>query len=89
MFYGCSSLTTAPELPATTLTEGCYYEMFYGCTKLNYIKMLATNITGYDCFFGWLKGVENIGTFIKHANMTSLSTGNCGIPTGWTVKDAA
>ena len=24
LFYGCTSLTTAPELPATTLASGCY-----------------------------------------------------------------
>lgn len=34
MFSGCTSLTTAPELPATTLADFCYYNMFYGCTNL-------------------------------------------------------
>ena len=29
MFYGCTSLTTAPELPATTLANYCYLRMFY------------------------------------------------------------
>jgi hypothetical protein len=33
MFYGCTSLTTAPALPATTLNEYCYISMFYGCTN--------------------------------------------------------
>ena len=33
MFQGCK-LTSAPELPATTLADYCYYQMFYGCTKL-------------------------------------------------------
>ena len=28
MFYGCSSLTTAPELSAISLTEQCYLAMF-------------------------------------------------------------
>ena len=28
LFGDCSSLTTAPELPATTLAYGCYQEMF-------------------------------------------------------------
>ena len=28
MFSGCSSLTQAPALPATTLAYGCYYRMF-------------------------------------------------------------
>lgn len=29
MFWMNTSFTTAPELPATTLTENCYYHMFY------------------------------------------------------------
>jgi len=28
MFYKCTSLVTAPELPATTLEESCYESMF-------------------------------------------------------------
>jgi hypothetical protein len=34
MFQYCTSLTTAPELPATTLASYCYNQMFYGCTSL-------------------------------------------------------
>ena len=34
MFNGCTSLATAPALPATTLTESCYEGMFRDCTSL-------------------------------------------------------
>ena len=34
MFRDCTSLTQAPELPATTLTNYCYNYMFKGCTSL-------------------------------------------------------
>ena len=34
LFLGCESLTTTPELPATTLAESCYEYMFYKCTSL-------------------------------------------------------
>ena len=34
MFYGCTSLTELPALPATTLAAYCYYGMFYGCSKI-------------------------------------------------------
>ena len=34
MFSGCSSLTQAPELPATTLANRCYLSMFSNCTSL-------------------------------------------------------
>ena len=89
MFKGCTSLTTVPELPATTLVESCYYQMFNRCTHLNYIKCLATNISASGCLNDWVSGVAASGTFIKDANMTSWPTGNNGIPSGWTVQDAA
>ncbi len=36
LFYNITGLTNAENLvlPATTLTNGCYYGMFYGCSKL-------------------------------------------------------
>lgn len=34
MFYGCSSLEDAPDLPATVLSSSCYSSMFYGCSSL-------------------------------------------------------
>ena len=85
MFYGCTSLTSAPVLPATTLASGCYYGMFLGCSSLSYIKCLATNISATNCTSNWVANVASTGTFIKAASMTSWTTGNNGIPTGWTV----
>ena len=32
LFYGCTSLTKAPELPATNLAEHCYESMFEYCS---------------------------------------------------------
>ena len=87
MFYDCSSLTTAPELPATSLRYYCYYSMFYGCSKLNYIKMLATDISAGGCLNYWVSGVASTGTFVKNPAMSSLPTGNSGIPRGWTVEN--
>ena len=34
MFSGCTSLTQAPALPATTLAENCYFRMLQDCTSL-------------------------------------------------------
>ena len=42
MFFGCTSLTQAPALPATTLAIGCYSSMFWGCTGLK----LSSSKTG-------------------------------------------
>lgn len=85
MFWGCTSLTTAPELPALTLAYNCYSFMFYGCSKLSYIKMLATDISESSCLSNWVNGVASTGTFVKNPNMSSLTTGVSGIPSGWTV----
>lgn len=85
MFSGCTSLTTAPELPATTLVYCCYKYMFRNCSNLSYIKMLATNSDMSYYLTNWVEGVANSGIFVKHINMTSLPSGNSGIPEGWTV----
>jgi hypothetical protein len=85
MFYGCTSLTTAPELPAAILTTNCYEYMFYGCSKLNNIKMLATDISASSCLMSWVYGVSSTGTFTKNSVMKNLTTGQSGIPSGWTV----
>lgn len=46
LFHNNTLLTTAPELPATDLKDGCYGSMFYGCTSLTEAPELpATNLT--------------------------------------------
>lgn len=87
MFKNCTSLTTAPELPASTLAKSCYYGMFSGCSNLNYIKCLATKISASGCTGDWVSGVASSGTFVKAASMSGWTTGNNGIPTGWTVEE--
>ena len=87
MFQGCISLTTAPELSATTLTSNCYKQMFQNCNSLNSIKMLATNISGINYLTNWVQGVAATGTFTKDASMSTLPSGDSGIPSGWTVVD--
>jgi len=88
MFIYCSSLTTVPELPATTLVDYCYEYMFKDCTNLNYIKCLATNISASQCTNNWVKNVASTGTFVKNSSMSNWTTGQNGIPSGWTVQDA-
>ena len=88
MFSGCSSLTEAPELPATALTSYCYYCMFINCGHLNYIKCLAVDDIGQNnSTTSWVSGVAPSGTFIKGPSVSDWTTGNNGIPNGWTEKD--
>ena len=84
MFQNCNSLTTAPELPATTLANYCYQYMFSNCSNLNYIKCLATDISATNCTNGWVGGVASSGTFVTPSSTSwSSKTGTDGIPTGW------
>jgi hypothetical protein len=59
--------------------------MFYGCTSLNYIKCLATDISASNCTGSWVYNVAASGTFIKAEGMRSWTTGESGIPSGWLV----
>lgn len=51
MFYGCSSLTTAPSiLPATTLAIDCYRSMFDRCTSLTTAPELPATTLAPNCY---------------------------------------
>lgn len=50
LFGGCSSLTTAPELPATTLADRCYYFMFANCTSLTTAPELPATTLSERCY---------------------------------------
>lgn len=84
MFMSCTSLTTAPVLPAPSLAQLCYLEMFWSCSSLNYIKCLATDISGNLPLKNWVAAVSPTGTFVKKAGV-EWPTGRSGIPEGWTV----
>ena len=49
-FQGCTSLRTAPELPATTLSEGCYESMFDNCTSLMQAPELPATTIATNCY---------------------------------------
>ena len=52
MFCDCTSLTKAPELPATTLAERCYYQMFRDCTALTQAPELSAMTLADYCYRG-------------------------------------
>ena len=56
LFNGCTSLATAPSLPATTLAGNCYAYMFRWCTSLTATPQLpATTLVDacYSSMFQW------------------------------------
>ena len=62
MFFNCTSLTTAPELPATTLTEGCYQNMFGGCTSLTTAPELPATTLASQCYSSMFGGCTSLTT---------------------------
>ena len=50
MFYGCTSLTQAPTLTATTLANYCYCGMFVRCTSLTQTPVLPAITLSYGCY---------------------------------------
>ena len=50
IFCACTSLTTAPVLPATSLASKCYFQMFYGCTNLTKAPTLPATTLAYQCY---------------------------------------
>ena len=86
MFAKCVNITEGMDLPALTLVDSCYSGMFNGCTNLSKIKMLATNIYANGCLNSWVAGVAGEGVFIKNKDAMWTTTGNNGVPTGWTIQ---
>ena len=62
MFGGCTSLTTAPILPATTLTSRCYDHMFYGCTSLTTAPELPATTLASSCYGYMFRGCTSLTT---------------------------
>ena len=60
LFDGCSVLTSAPELPATTLADDCYYKMFKGCTSLTSAPELPADALADVCYFGMFYGCTSL-----------------------------
>ena len=50
MFKDCTSLITAPELPAMVLGLECYQYMFYGCTSLVNAPELPATTLSEGCY---------------------------------------
>ena len=86
MFSHCYKLEKAPVLPALTLKIQCYYFMFASCENINYIKMLATDISASQCLEYWVSNVASTGTFVKNGSAMWEVTGVSGIPEGWTIE---
>ena len=62
LFQGCTSLTTAPALPATTLVNSCYNSMFSGCTSLTTAPALPATTLADNCYDSMFSGCTSLTT---------------------------
>ena len=60
LFYDCTTLTAAPELPATTLADDCYSNMFNGCRSLTAAPELKATSLAVSCYFNMFSGCESL-----------------------------
>ena len=60
LFENCSSLTTAPELPATTLANQCYAGMFQDCTSLTQAPELPATTLVDRCYIRMFNGCTSL-----------------------------
>ena len=60
LFYSCAALTSAPELPAKTLANYCYYHMFEGCTSLTSAPELKATTLEKSCYPSMFYGCTSL-----------------------------
>ena len=75
LFKNCTSLTQAPELPATTLANFCYSHMFSGCTSLTQAPKLPATILAERCYYSMFYGCTSL-TQAPELPVTTLAD-NC------------
>lgn len=71
LFYGCTALSSAPTLPATTLSASCYSYMFASCTALTTIPALPATTLTANCYNYMFYGCTSI-------KMSETKTGDYG-----------
>ena len=71
LFYGCTSLTKAPLLPAKTLEYQCYTSMFSGCTSLTKAPLLPATTLSNNCYYGMFSGC----TSLTEVRISATTTG--------------
>lgn len=60
MFYGADVLVSAPDLPATTLTDFCYYQLFANCSSLASAPDLPATTSTYNCYYAMFESCSSM-----------------------------
>ena len=76
LFNGCTALTSAPDLPATTLANACYYGMFINCTSLTSAPKLKATTLADKCYNRMFFNCTSL-TSAPELKATTLATECC------------
>ena len=93
MFSDCTSLTAAPNLPATILAPACYCGMFYGCTNIQIAPVLPATTLAESCYDNMFSDCSSLNYVQCHA--TNIQAYGClfnwlsGVKTNGTFVKAA
>ncbi|MCQ2269077.1 MAG: leucine-rich repeat protein [Bacteroidaceae bacterium] len=75
LFEYCHALTSAPELPASTLADRCYQSMFYRCSSLASAPELPATTLAANCYSSMFSGCSSF-TNAPELSATTLDV-NC------------
>ena len=70
LFSGCTALSTAPELPAMTLADYCYFGMFADCSSLTQAPQLPAQTLKDRCYSNMFAGCSSLTTAPELSSMT-------------------
>ena len=70
LFSGCTALSTAPELPAITLADHCYFGMFADCSSLTQAPQLPAQTLKDRCYSNMFAGCSSLTTAPELSSMT-------------------
>ena len=78
LFFHCSVLTSAPELPATKLADFCYNQMFSNCTNLVSAPVLPATTLADFCYYYMFNNCKKLSTVTMLAIESEItSKSNC------------
>ena len=78
MFKGCSFMKSCPKiLPATTLTEYCYSNMFSGCIGLTTVPNLPATTLAYSCYQYMFQNCTSLTTIPSNLLPATTLAYNC------------
>jgi len=89
IFRSCSSLTTAPALPAMTLANGCYANMFESCGSLTAAPALPATTLASNCYNNMFQGCTSLTAAPALPAMTLASSCYAGMLNSCTSLSAA